>query len=95
MSSLSYYKERAASEVTRGILIRQHTEQQSGVITCAGCDWRRHLTMAFRCLYCGLYYCQACAEIHFGMTVQDWMVERRGERRRELEALYGYMGEGI
>jgi len=23
---------------------------------------------AFRCLYCGFWFCQSCAEQHFGMT---------------------------
>lgn len=26
----------------------------------------------FRCLYCAEWYCQRCAEIHFGMTREEW-----------------------
>jgi len=95
MSNLSYYLQCAANDTNREILKRQHKEQQDGAITCAGCDWRRALTMAYRCLYCGLYFCHPCAETHFGMTVQDWIVQRRQERRRQLDALMCYLGEGI
>ncbi|VUD48583.1 hypothetical protein TDB9533_01262 [Thalassocella blandensis] len=27
---------------------------------------------AFRCLYCGIFYCRTCAEKHFGQTVEEY-----------------------
>ena len=30
---------------------------------------------AFRCLYCGQWYCKECAEVHFGKTVSQYRVE--------------------
>jgi len=30
------------------------------------CGNVRHWTRVFRCLYCGVWFCQECAEEHFG-----------------------------
>ena len=27
---------------------------------------------AYRCLYCGIFYCKECAEEHFGKTVSEY-----------------------
>jgi len=35
-----------------------------------GCNKLIRLIDAFRCLYCGIYYCKKCAELHFGMRVK-------------------------
>lgn len=51
-----------------------------------GCGQVRALEMAFRCLYCGLWFCVPCAEAHFGKTVLEWKNEKRAERRRAYEA---------
>lgn len=34
--------------------------------------WPHH---AFRCLYCGEWYCKKCAEKHFGKTVEQYRIE--------------------
>ncbi len=31
---------------------------------------------AYRCLYCGIFYCRACAEQHFGKTIEEYRAER-------------------
>ena len=36
-------------------------------VTC-WCGLKMPLRFAYRCLYCGEYYCQSCAESHFGIT---------------------------
>lgn len=41
------------------------------VIRC-GCQKKVPIMHAFRCLYCGEWYCQTCAEDHFGMTREEW-----------------------
>lgn len=52
-------------------------------ITC-NCGQLRHLTHAFRCLYCGEWYCSRCAEEHFGQTIQQWIEKKRLEKWNEL-----------
>lgn len=37
------------------------------------CGLKMYLLSAFKCLYCGEYYCQPCAEKHFGQTRKEWM----------------------
>ena len=39
-------------------------------VTC-GCSRRLPLRFAYRCLYCGEWYCQRCAERHFGKTREE------------------------
>ena len=38
-----------------------------GTITC-GCGRRRSIMHAVRCLYCDEWFCETCAEDHFGKT---------------------------
>lgn len=44
------------------------------------CGQVRALELAYRCLYCGAWFCVPCAELHFGMTVQAWKEKKRAER---------------
>jgi hypothetical protein len=41
-------------------------------IDCADCTRPRGIEIAYRCLYCGVWFCAPCAEIHFGATVKDY-----------------------
>ncbi len=34
------------------------------------------LRHAYRCLYCGVFFCKECAEQHFGKTVEQYKKER-------------------
>jgi len=45
-------------------------------ITCR-CGWKRGITEMYRCLYCGEWMCELCAEVHFGMTREEYS-ERQG-----------------
>ena len=45
------------------------------MVTCE-CDLTLPLRFAYRCLYCGQFYCQVCAEIHFGKTRDEFNRER-------------------
>lgn len=45
---------------------------KESAIRCAKCDLPRHLMLAFRCLYCGLWFCGNCAEQHFGKTFAEY-----------------------
>lgn len=44
-------------------------------VTC-GCGLTMPLRFAYRCLYCGEYYCMACAERHFGKTREEYSAEK-------------------
>jgi hypothetical protein len=44
-------------------------------VTC-GCGVTMPLRFAYRCLYCGEFYCQTCAEAHFGKTREQYNAER-------------------
>lgn len=44
-------------------------------VTC-GCGLTMPLRFAFKCLYCGEFYCQVCAEHHFGKTRAQWIADK-------------------
>lgn len=39
------------------------------------CGKMLHSYQMFRCLYCGEWYCQPCAEKHFGKTRKEYDME--------------------
>ncbi|MCE5279408.1 MAG: hypothetical protein ABFD92_02165 [Planctomycetaceae bacterium] len=39
--------------------------RETGWVTCP-CGRTLHLMMAYKCLYCGLWFCKECATRHFG-----------------------------
>lgn len=81
MSYLQKYVDIAADNPDKQQLLRdQHNQSQEGIIVCP-CGWRRALTMAFRCLYCGIWFCLPCAEKHFNMSIQEWLLKREIERK--------------
>lgn len=47
---------------------------QMATIRCR-CGWNRGLTFMHQCLYCKEYFCQHCAELHFGKSVKQYRVE--------------------
>ena len=55
--------------------------QSNGSAPVVGCECGRHLHIRnmFRCLYCGCWFCQACAEVHFGKTRVEYAAERATE----------------
>ena len=44
------------------IEVREDPERR---VTCIDCGRRLSLTLAYRCLYCGFWFCPMCARIHF------------------------------
>lgn len=36
-----------------------------------GCHKKVKLIYAYRCLYCGIWYCKQCAETHFGYKTTE------------------------
>ena len=76
MSDLNWYLDGANAD-TAALLRKQWADAvELRVIECP-CGWKRALELAFRCLYCGVYFCTPCAERHFGET--------RGERRARVK----------
>lgn len=79
MASMREYIERARTPEKKARLKAQWYEVvQDHVVTCC-CGQKRALELAYRCLYCGEWYCFNCAEIHFGMKVSDWLKQRETE----------------
>lgn len=44
-------------------------------VTC-GCGLHAPLRFLFRCLYCGCFFCETCAEVHFGKTRAQYRAEQ-------------------
>ncbi|MEE4191537.1 MAG: hypothetical protein V2I66_08150 [Halieaceae bacterium] len=68
-----------------GVIRNQHTELVrqsndgthvlSATVTCP-CDRERGISRAVRCLYCSIWYCETCAEEHFGMTRAEYRAQQ-------------------
>jgi len=48
-----------------------HEGQPVQKVTC-GCGLCMPLRFAYKCLYCGEYYCMKCVEVHFGKTREEY-----------------------
>ena len=44
-------------------------------LTCP-CGRERALVKMYRCLYCKVWFCEQCAEDHFGKTVEQYRAEK-------------------
>lgn len=40
------------------------------------CGKEIDLLFAYKCLYCGFYFCRKCAEKHFGKTIEEFKAEQ-------------------
>jgi len=40
-------------------------------LTCP-CGCERAITLMYQCLYCGVWFCEWCAEQHFGKTRKEY-----------------------
>jgi predicted nucleic acid binding AN1-type Zn finger protein len=57
---------------------RRQFNQAKGIrphVTCK-CGQTMPLRFAYKCLYCGEYFCQSCAEEHFGKTLEEYRKEK-------------------
>lgn len=63
--------------------VRKQTEQAMNkgrpFVRC-GCLKKLQMPEAYKCLYCGEWYCAPCAEEHFGKTREEYQEEK--EQRR-------------
>lgn len=44
-------------------------------LTCP-CGWKRGIMNMYQCLYCKIWFCQPCAEDHFGKTVEQYKLDK-------------------
>jgi hypothetical protein len=51
--------------------ISEQPGSQTLTVSCGSCGVRLYLVRAYRCLYCGVWFCRVCAQLHFGMRVPD------------------------
>ena len=49
----------------------QQAKGEQPNVTCE-CGLTSPLRFLYKCLYCKMYLCQQCAEIHFGKTVEEY-----------------------
>ena len=61
-------RETVAQEAV-GVTVRLAT------ITCR-CGWKRTILKMYKCLYCGEWLCEACAEVHFGKTRAEYQADK-------------------
>ncbi len=64
-------------------LIRDQTTEvfeDQTMVTCAGCGRKARLYLVFRCYFCGLVFCHACAKEHFGTPAGPRTGGREGSR---------------
>lgn len=77
---LQFYLRRTPDEDSRGRLREQYRlAATEGAIRCADCGQVRAITLAYRCLYCGAWFCMACAEVHFGKTVAEYDATKQAQ----------------
>lgn len=63
------------SENKETLISQEKQAREDNSITC-GCGWKRWIGYAYRCLYCGEWFCAPCAEKHFGQTIEEWVIEK-------------------
>lgn len=86
MSDLSFYL--LGADINKQVrLIKQYNDARNLRTIACSCGQLRALEMAYRCLYCGEWFCFPCAEIHFGETVLEWKGKKRIAHYKELEGL--------
>lgn len=61
-------------------------------VTCAECSACVPIRFLFRCLYCDLWFCEICAEEHFGESLESY---RKRRERREFSSVYTVTGNKV
>lgn len=64
------------------VVAGQLKEAMRGHVTCE-CGLKMPLRYAYRCVYCGEWYCQTHAEMHFGKTREQYNAEGHSARLTE------------
>jgi hypothetical protein len=87
LSDVQQYQLEPANADTVAHFKRQWHQVLSGVdkVTCE-CNRTLALACMFRCLYCGCFFCQTCAEVHFGETRKAYAARRAAEIEGDRKA---------
>ena len=56
--------------------LRQLRDPIRAFVRCPDCQKKLKPEQSFRCLYCGVWFCQSCAEIHFGQSREEYFETR-------------------
>lgn len=67
--------EDGAKQIFVAAQFRETMQGKIPEVTC-GCGLKMPLRFAFKCVYCCEYYCQSCAEAHFGKTRAEYYAEK-------------------
>ena len=86
---------------TMALVLRQRRETvrqeadgvtvRMGTITCP-CGRERALVLMYKCLFCDVWFCQQCAEAHFGKTRAEWLAEQQQASNDEAQPTGGNEG---
>lgn len=84
MSDVQQYQLEPANADTVAHFKRQWNQIQGRTpgVNCE-CGLLIPLRHMFRCLYCGCWFCQACAEVHFGKTRKEYAAEAAAKLAQE------------
>lgn len=81
MNSLQDYVAWAKDDEKKKRLKDQWSTAHKNQIIQCGCGVIRHVMIAYRCLYCGEWFCMNCAEVHFGKTIKCWREEHESKKQ--------------
>ena len=71
-----------ASIGERRAMFRKQLQQAKGEqpnVECASCHHAKPLRFLYKCLYCGLWFCERCMEVHLGKTRTEYKAEHPEE----------------
>ena len=74
LARIERQKKETIDQEEKGVTIRMAT------MTCC-CGTERAVLMMHLCLYCAEWFCQSCAEVHFGQTVEQYKKDRIDESK--------------
>lgn len=74
--------DRLATMQENRAMLRTQLQQAKGEqpnVVCASCGHAIPLRFLYKCLYCELWFCQRCMEIHLGKTKDEYRAEHPEE----------------
>lgn len=71
---LEHYMKRLhpSDKRTKVLIFKQTMEIDLNGATACGCGKEINALNSFRCVYCGQFMCVKCAEVHFGVTREEY-----------------------
>lgn len=78
---MSHYPKLTDEEAEKLAALQKQTSLQ-GTVRCA-CKQSFLINEVWRCFFCDVWYCNECAEEHFGMTKEQWREQKEDEEKRD------------